>query len=88
MSGFKNQTAIDDLLAKQPLSFPDALQLLLIGKRLQRRKWKEIRFIAIQKPDEHSKMKKGYIYGCYEDSQFVPITLQTRDLLANDWLVV
>ena len=75
-----------------------ALQLLKQGKRLARRGWngKGI-FIALQKPDEHSKMTHPYIYidttglqtnNPYAPRYTVPWLASQTDMLAEDWCVV
>lgn len=88
MSQIKDQNAIDKLIESQPLNFAGALQLLKLGKKMRRKLWtNQIRWIALQKPDENSKMKKAYFYGAGVDHQEKPITLDTEDLLSSDWFI-
>ena len=45
-------------------------------------------YVALQTPDENSKMKRPYIYMLPVDGQFVPWIASQTDLLAKDWFVV
>ena len=78
--------------------FGIALQFLKEGKRLARRGWngKGI-FIALQEPDEYSKMTHPYIYidttGLDNPNPLaprdrVPWLASQTDMLAEDWCVV
>lgn len=82
-----NQTAINDLSLRQDLQFEDAMYLLRAGKKVFRSGWKNVKYIAIQKPDEHSKMKRAYLYCVPLDNQPVPFLISNGDLFAADWQI-
>lgn len=42
-------------------------------------------YLELQKPDEHSKMRKPYIYIKPVDGEFVPWVASQTDLLGEDW---
>ena len=44
-------------------------------------------WIALQVPDEHSKMGLPYIYICTVDGKLVPWCASQTDILAEDWLI-
>ena len=70
------------------MNFGQAIQELKKGKKLKRKGWngKGI-FIAIQFPDEHSKMTAPYLY---VESRFgrVPWKETMIELLSNEWQIV
>lgn len=69
--------------------FSDALALLRQGKRVARGGWNgKDMFIALQVPDEHSKMRRPYIYMSPVDGALVPWVASQSDLLATDWYEV
>lgn len=79
------------------MNFGEALQALKDGEDLQRAGWngKGIH-IALQVPDEHSKMTSPYIYidttGLQTDNEAAPKSLvpwlaSQTDMLAEDWQV-
>ena len=71
------------------LVFGEAIELLREGKKLARRGWNgEGQFLALQTPDENSKMRKPYIYISPVDGELVPWLASQTDMLANDWFVV
>jgi len=61
------------------------MYLLRVGEKVCRAAWKNISYIAMQKPDENSKMKRAYLYAVPLDNQAVPFTLTNLDLFMNDW---
>ena len=87
MSQVINQNNVDQLLANQPLNFVDALFLMSIGKKL-RRSHLDLRYIAIQKPDENSKMKHAYFFAAGKDHNPFPYQITANDIFAKDWQVV
>lgn len=71
------------------MDFSHALAALRSGQRVTREGWNGAgQFIALQVPDEHSKMRKPYLYISPVDGEFVPWLASQTDLLAEDWLVV
>lgn len=70
------------------MNFGNALAALRSGKRVTRSGWNgRGMFIELQTPDEHSKMRKPYIYVSPIDGELVPWVASQSDLLANDWMV-
>lgn len=82
-------------------SFADVLRLLKAGNKISRSGWNEKgMWIELQKPDEHSKMTRPYIYLCvpggstkqfgedYKELDRVPWLPSQTDLLAQDWQLV
>lgn len=76
--------------------FGIALDQLLSGKRLARKGWNgKGMWVALQVPDEHSKMNLPYLYieypeghPAYPRGASVPWTASQTDLLARDWVEV
>ena len=79
-------------------NFGEALELLKEGRKVARAGWngKGIH-IALQIPDENSKMTSPYIYidtaGLQTDNEFAPKSLvpwlaSQTDMLADDWVEV
>jgi len=81
-----DQNKVDGLLNNQPLSFQDALHLMTLGYKMKRSDHKDIRYITVQKPDENSKMRKGYLYAVFTDGQAVPYNLQNADIFSSKWI--
>jgi hypothetical protein len=70
-------------------NFSYALQAIKAGRRLTRKGWNaEGQFVELQVPDEHSKMKRPYIYISPVDGKLVPWVASQSDLLAEDWTEV
>lgn len=66
----------------------DALTHLWSGKKVTRNGWNgRSMWLALQVPDEHSKMGLPYIYMSTVDGKLVPWTCSQTDLLAQDWEV-
>jgi hypothetical protein len=71
------------------MNFSDALYEIKSGFRLARKGWNATgQWITIQVPDEHSKMKRPYIYIHPVDGLLVPWLASQTDLLSEDWFVV
>lgn len=63
-----------------------ALQVLREGGRVTRRGWNGPgQWIALQVPDENSKMRKPYLYISPVDGELVPWLASQTDILASDW---
>lgn len=70
-------------------SFSIALGYLKIGKKVRRANWNgKGMWLHLQVSDEHSKMKRPYIYMCPVDGELVPWVASQSDLLEEDWEVV
>ena len=68
------------------MDFGHALAQLKAGNRVTRAQWNgKGQYLELQKPDEHSKMRKPYIYIKPVDDEFVPWAASQTDLLAQDW---
>lgn len=63
-----------------------ALQVLRAGGRVSRQGWNGAgQWLALQVPDEHSKMRKPYLYMSPVDGELVPWLASQTDILATDW---
>jgi uncharacterized protein DUF2829 len=75
--------------AQVRFDFGGALHSLREGKRVTRDGWNgEGMYIQLQTPDEHSKMRRPYVYMSPVDGNFVPWVASHSDLLALDWRFV
>lgn len=80
------------------MDFGKALELVKLGARAARKGWNgKGQYIALQRPDEHSKMTLPYIYIVTSGLQtknpdapkgVVPWLASQTDLLAEDWYAV
>lgn len=71
------------------MDFGDALRALKTGSSVTRIKWNgRGMWLAMQKPDERSKMTLPYIYICTVDGEYVPWLASQTDMLADDWVKV
>ena len=71
------------------MDFGDALRHLKGGDKVSRAGWNGTgMWLALQTPDEHSKMSRPYIYMSTVDGRLVPWVASQSDLLAADWEVV
>lgn len=71
------------------LTFGDALSLLKRGAKVARNGWNGKKmWLALQVPDENSKMSLPYIYMKTADDKVVPWLASQSDMLAEDWGVV
>lgn len=76
-----------DCPANQTFGF--VLTLLKAGERVARRGWNgRNMWIALQKPDEHSKMSLPYLYMSTVSGDLVPWLASQTDILSEDWYVV
>jgi hypothetical protein len=66
--------------------FGMALSKLRRGERVQRAGWNgKGMWLALQRPDAHSKMSLPYIYMKTADDKLVPWLASQTDMLAMDW---
>lgn len=69
-------------------TFSWALTLLNTGHRLRRRGWNgKGQWVALQRPDENSKMNAPYLYLNNTFGVLVPWVPSQGDLFAHDWEV-
>ncbi len=70
-------------------NFSEALTRLKSGYKVSRQGWngKEM-WIALQVPDEHSKMTLAYLYMYTATKDLVPWLASQTDILAEDWSVI
>ena len=70
----------------ETFDFGAALGFLKNGYKLEREGWNgKGMWIALQSPDENSKMTLPYIYMKTAQGGFVPWLASQTDLLAEDW---
>lgn len=70
-------------------SFGQALHQMKAGDKVARMGWNgKGMFIAVQWPDQHSKMKSPYIYMSPVGGALVPWLASQSDMLAEDWYIV
>ena len=63
-----------------------AIAAMREGKKVTRAGWNGPgQWIALQVPDENSKMGKPYLYISPVDGQFAPWLASQTDILASDW---
>lgn len=68
------------------MNFSEALINLKDGKQIFRTGWNgKGMFVALQTPDENSKMRRPYIYMSPVDGELVPWVASQTDILAEDW---
>lgn len=66
-----------------------ALRQLRNGRKVQRSGWNgKGMWLALQVPDEHSKMSLPYIYMKTADNKLVPWLASQTDVLSDDWNTV
>ena len=71
------------------MDFGWALKALNNGWPVARKGWNgKGMHIALQKPDENSKVRSPYIYMSPVGGDLVPWTASQSDLLAEDWIIV
>jgi len=70
------------------MDFGEALRFARAGKRISRAGWNgRGMWIALQTPDEHSKMRRPYLYMSTVDGDLVPWVASQTDILADDWTI-
>lgn len=71
------------------LNFSEALDYLKNGSKIAREGWNgKGMYLALQKPDENSKMKRPYIYIVPSEEFVVPWVASQADLLSEDWYTI
>lgn len=70
------------------MNFGQALEALKLGRRVAREGWNgKGMWIALQRPDQHSKMSLPYIYMSTVTGDLVPWLASQADMLAEDWVI-
>ena len=70
------------------MDFSVALYKAKSGNKIARSGWNgKGMWVAIQHPDEHSKMGLPYLYMKTAQGQLVPWLASQTDLLADDWVI-
>jgi len=71
------------------MTIGEAVEHLKQNHRVQRLGWNgKGMWLALQVPDDHSKMSLPYVYMSTADGKLVPWLCSQTDLLAEDWQVV
>lgn len=71
------------------MGFGEALAALKKGARATRKGWNgKAMWVQLQVPDEHSKMRRPFLYMSPVDGALVPWVASQTDLLADDWSVL
>jgi hypothetical protein len=71
------------------MKFGKALEALKSGEKVTREGWNAAgQYVELQVPDEHSKMRRPYLFLCPVDGALVPWAPTQSDVLAQDWSVV
>lgn len=68
------------------MNFGDAIEAMKRGEHVRRAGWNgKGMWCALQVPDEHSKMRRSYIYMSDAQGLLVPWLASQTDMLAEDW---
>lgn len=71
------------------MDFGHALSELRAGRRVARSGWNgRGMYVELQVPDQHSKMRRPYLFMRPVDGDLVPWVASQSDLLAGDWVTV
>lgn len=71
------------------MNFGQAIEVLKQGGAVARAGWNgKGMWVKLQVPDEHSKMRRPYIYMKPVDGDLVPWMASQSDMLAEDWQTV
>lgn len=71
------------------MDFGQAIEALKEGKCVTRKGWNgKGMWLALQRPDEHSKMQQPYIYMHPTDGKLIPWLASQADMLSEDWGVI
>lgn len=68
------------------MTFGEAVEAMKNGYRVAREGWNgKGMWLALQRPDEHSKMSLPYIYMRTVQGDLVPWLASQTDILSEDW---
>lgn len=82
------EAAVHDSVTRTPLGegIGWAVRQMQNGSRVRRAGWNgKLMWLALQTPDEHSKMGLPYVYISTVTGHLVPWLCSQTDLLASDW---
>jgi hypothetical protein len=68
------------------MDFGGAIHCMIGGDSVYREAWASGIAVALQKPDDHSKMTRPFIYQTEGEGSTVPWVPSHEDMLANDWV--
>lgn len=67
----------------------EAIEVMKRGARVARKGWNgKGMWLALQVPDQHSKMTEPYVYMRTATGGLIPWLCSQADLLACDWIIV
>lgn len=70
------------------MNIGSAVAALKVGHKVAREGWNgKGMYLALQRPDEHSKMTLPYVYMKTADDKLVPWLCSQTDLLSEDWVI-
>lgn len=71
------------------MNFGQAIEELKKGNCVARQGWNgKGMWLALQRPDAHSKMSLPYIYMKTADDKLVPWLASQTDMLSEDWCII
>ena len=71
------------------MNFSEVLNLLKRGNKVARSGWiGKNMWVAVQYPDDYSKMTLPYLYMRTAQGDFIPWTISQADVFAVDWSVI
>lgn len=71
------------------MTIGEAVEVMKAGGRVARAGWNgKNMFLALQEPDNNSKMTEPYVYMRTAQGGLIPWLCSQADLLANDWIEV
>lgn len=71
------------------MNFGQAIEQMKTGAKVTREGWNgKGMWLALQVPDQHSKMQQPYIYMSPVDGKLVPWLASQSDMLADDWQIL
>lgn len=71
------------------MNFGQAIEAMKTGAKVTREGWNgKGMWLALQVPDQHSKMQQPYIYMCPVGGKLVPWLASQSDMLAEDWQIL
>lgn len=71
------------------MNFGEAIFQMKLGARVSREGWNgKNMYLAIQNPDDNSKMTLPYIYMYTAQRDLVPWLASQTDMLSEDWVII
>jgi Protein of unknown function (DUF2829) len=76
----------EEIFMEELFGIGKAVKEMLDGRRVRRIGWNgNVKWIALQVPEWHSKMTDPYVYMCTTQGGVIPWSCSQADLLATDW---